>query len=80
MTCLNVSCTRRLSLYADDTENYYTGSDVNIIRENLKEDLKRVEHKPDHKPEHNGKPTLWNKQGDYCKRYQTFYCRSKART
>ena len=30
-------------MYADDTVMYYTGSDINIIRENLKEDLKRVE-------------------------------------
>ena len=30
-------------MYADDTVMYFTGSDINIIRENLKEDLKRVE-------------------------------------
>ena len=30
-------------MYADDTVMYFTGSDINIIREDLKEDLKRVE-------------------------------------
>ena len=33
-----------IKLYADDTVMYYTGSDISIIRENLKEDLKRVEY------------------------------------
>ena len=32
-----------ISMYADDTVIYYTGSHVNVIRENLQEDLKRVE-------------------------------------
>ena len=32
-----------ISMYADDTVIYYSGSHVNAIRENLQEDLKRVE-------------------------------------
>ena len=32
-----------ISMYADDTVIYYSGSHVNAVRENLQEDLKRVE-------------------------------------
>ena len=32
-----------ISMYADDTVIYYSGSHVNAIRKNLQEDLKRVE-------------------------------------
>lgn len=33
-----------ISMYADDTVIYYSGSHVNAIRESLQVDLKRVEH------------------------------------
>ena len=51
-----------ISMYADDTVIYYSGSEVSNIRETLQEDLNRVEQwLTDTKSEQNQRVTLWNK-------------------
>ena len=64
-----------ISMYADGSVIHYTGSNINIIRENLQEDLKRV------KQWLMSSRLILNQsqtKGNYCKPHQTLCCRSKV--
>ena len=72
-----------ISMYADDTVIYYSGSHVNAIRENLQEDLKRVAQRLTSNRLILNQEKLKDyssEQGNYCKPPQILYCRSKEKT
>ena len=72
-----------ISIYADDTVVYYSGSHINAIRENLQEDVKRVEQWLTSNRlilNQSKRKGYSSEQGNYCKPLQTLHCRFKERT